>query len=95
MTNQSPASIKKAREYFYDLLTNCVPADEIIRAIVHDVMEYIPGDTARRDLLKWAAHHEALMQQGSKDIFHLEAFACKVMLCVKGLSSQFESMAFQ
>ncbi len=82
MAEQSPSKLLQAREMLYDLLTNCIPADVIMQTLVNELMKAL-DDQLKHEVAHWAAYYEHRMCQGSKDIFHLEAFVAKFMAVYK------------
>lgn len=82
MAEQSPSKLLQAREMLYDLLTNCIPADVIMQTLVSELMKAL-DDQLKHEVAHWAAYYEHRMCNGSKDIFHLEAFVAKFMAVYK------------
>jgi replication factor C subunit 3/5 len=72
----------QARDMFYELLTNCIPAGVIIETLTRELMKAM-DDTLKHELIHWAAYYEHRIQMGSKEIFHLEAFVAKIMSIYK------------
>lgn len=66
----------------YNLLTNCIPADVIMSTLVKELYKST-DDTLKHELTHWAAYYEHRIRQGSKEIFHLEAFVAKFMSIYK------------
>jgi len=50
--------------------------------LVRELMKPL-DDQLKHELIHWAAHYEHRLRQGSKEIFHLEAFAAKFMAIYK------------
>lgn len=75
---QSPQRLLVARAKVYELLTNCIPPDVIIRTLVRYLMAKT-DDTLKHRIIKWAAFYEHRMKCSSKPIFHIEAFLAKFM----------------
>ena len=67
---------------FYELLTNCIPADVIMTVLVRELMKAL-DDQLKHEVCHWAAYYEHRLQTGSKEIFHLEAFVAKFMAIYK------------
>jgi replication factor C subunit 3/5 len=82
LQDQSPAKLLQARDMIYELLTNCIPADVIIRTLTRELCKSL-DDGTKHELVHWAAHYEHRAQLGSKDVFHLEAFVAKFMAIYK------------
>ena len=79
---QSPARLLAAREKLYELIINCIPSDVIIKCLTAELMKNV-DDTLKHEIIQWAAFYEHRLCQGSKDIFHLEAFVAKFMSIYK------------
>lgn len=76
----NPDTMKKIRNHLYELLVHCVPPTEIFKRIltklcVKSDQQLIPHITEA------AAIYEARMQNGTKPIFHLEAFVAR-FICI-------------
>jgi len=82
LAEQTPACLLKVRGKLYELLTNCIPADVIIKALEKALSKNL-DDTVRHAMAQAAAHYEHRLCQGRKDIYHLEGFVAKFMACYK------------
>jgi replication factor C subunit 3/5 len=82
MSDQTPTKLLQAREMLYELLTNCIPADVILITLTRELMKSL-DDVLKHEVAYWAAYYEHRIVQGSKDIFHLEAFVAKFMAIYK------------
>lgn len=82
LQEQSPSKLLQSREMFYELLTNCIPAELILSTLLRELMKSL-DDTLKHDVVYWAAYYEHRICQGSKEIFHLEAFVAKFMALYK------------
>jgi len=82
MEEQSPSRLLMVRAKLYELLGNCIPPEIVIKALT-DVLLKRLDDQLRHQTVQWAAYYEHRMQQGSKPIFHLEAFVAKFMAIYK------------
>ncbi|KAH7464888.1 hypothetical protein PRIC1_005515 [Phytophthora ramorum] len=82
LQEQSPAGLLKAREMIYELLSNCVPSEVILKVLCRELMSRLDDDL-KHELIQWASYYEHRMQRGSKDIFHFEAFLAKFMTLYK------------
>ena len=80
--NQSPATMITARDMLYDLLTNCIPGDLILRTLIKNLFATVDDDV-KHEITYWAAFYEHRMQIGQKEIFHLEAFIAKFLSIYK------------
>ena len=79
---QSPQRLMAAREKLYELLVNCIPADVIIKTLTIELLKNL-DDSLKHEVVEWAAFYEHRLTQGSKEIFHLEAFLAKYMALYK------------
>jgi replication factor C subunit 3/5 len=82
LQEQSPAQLLVAREMTYELLSNCIPSDVILRVLCRELMKAM-DDTLKHETAHWAAYYEHRLCIGSKDIFHIEAFIAKIMAIYK------------
>jgi len=79
---QSPKRLLLVRNKVYELLVQCIPAEMILKKLTQVLLEN--ADTyLRYELTHWAAFYEHRIQQGSKPIFHIEAFVAKYMSVYK------------
>lgn len=60
------------------LVRQCIPADVIMRCLT-DVLLKRVDDQIKHEIIQEAAFYDHRMHQGSKAIFHLEAFVAKFM----------------
>jgi replication factor C subunit 3/5 len=82
LQDQSPIKLLQVRDMLYELLTNCIPADVILTTLTREIMRQL-DDTLKHEVSFWAAYYEHRICQGSKEIFHLEAFVAKFMAIYK------------
>ncbi|KDD75159.1 hypothetical protein H632_c836p0, partial [Helicosporidium sp. ATCC 50920] len=75
---QSPKRLYLVRGKLYELLVNCIPPEVIIRQLALELMPKL-DDELRASVAQHAAFYEHRMQEGSKAIFHLEAFVARFM----------------
>ena len=80
--DQSPQKLLRAREMLYELLTNCIPANIILKTLTRELFKSLDDDL-KHEVALWAAFYEHRILQGSKEIFHLEAFVAKFMSIYK------------
>ena len=66
----------------YDLLTNCIPSDVIMRVLVRELNKAV-DEPLKHEVVHLAAFYEHRICTGSKEIFHLEAFCAKLMSIYK------------
>ncbi|KAH3764292.1 Replication factor C subunit RFC3 [Pelomyxa schiedti] len=81
----TPRSLLLARQRLYELLTHCIPANLILEKMVFEILGKIDG-ALHAEVIKWAAHYDHQMRNGSKPIYHLEAFVAKSMALYKKYS---------
>jgi len=81
---QSAQRILDVRAKLYELIAHCIPPTLILKTIADRVVEQV-DETLKADVMHWAAFYELRMRQGSKKIFHLEAWVVKVMSLYKHL----------
>ncbi|BEJ14706.1 hypothetical protein CspHIS471_0404730 [Cutaneotrichosporon sp. HIS471] len=79
---QSPQRLLEVRAKLYELLSHCIPPAVVLKTISERIVDRV-DDELKPQIVHWAAHYELRMRQGSKKIFHLEAFCAKVMMVVK------------
>jgi len=82
IAEQSPKRLLQIRTKLYELLVHCIPPDLIIKKLTLILLENVDMNI-KYQLTKWAAFYEHRLQQGSKPIFHLEAFVAKFMAIYK------------
>jgi len=80
--DQSAKSLQLTREKLYELLTNCIPADVVLKTLTRQLVRRL-DDQLKHQIIRWAAFYEHRLQCGSKAIFHLEAFVAKFMSLYK------------
>ncbi|KAI8622567.1 replication factor C 3 [Chytriomyces sp. MP71] len=75
---QSPKRLQEIRSRFYELLTHCIAPEVILKTLLFDIMKLIDASIVP-EVICMAADYEQSMRQGTKPIFHLEAFVAKFM----------------
>jgi replication factor C subunit 3/5 len=76
LAEQSAKRLYLVRGRLYELLVNCIPPEVVLRRLAAELSRRL-DDELKRSTAELAAHYEHRLQQGSKAIFHLEAFvAC-------------------
>ncbi|GJQ15297.1 hypothetical protein GpartN1_g7088.t1 [Galdieria partita] len=75
---QNPKQLSSVRNKLYDLFCHAIPGDVIFRKITIHLLRMVDEEVAP-SICHWAAFYEHGMKQGSKEVFHLEAFLAKVM----------------
>ncbi|KAB8278507.1 cytochrome c oxidase assembly protein CtaG/Cox11-domain-containing protein [Aspergillus minisclerotigenes] len=78
LAERSPARLLQVRARLYDLLTHCIPPTTILKTLTFKLIAKV-DDALKPDVIKWSAFYEHRVTQGSKVIFHLEAFVAKFM----------------
>jgi len=78
VSEQSPNRLFEVRKRLYELLAHCVPTDAIFKGLLKFFLKNVDAELAPR-LVSLACHHEHRLTQGSKAIYHLEAFVAGVM----------------
>jgi replication factor C subunit 3/5 len=79
LQEQSPKCAMEVRGMLYELLAACLPSDFILKELMTRFIADQRDDALKRGVIAAAAHFESTMRQGSKDIFHLEAFVLRFM----------------
>ncbi|GAA6029713.1 hypothetical protein JCM8097_001015 [Rhodosporidiobolus ruineniae] len=82
LSAQTPEKLLEVRGMFYELLVHCLPAKLILSTITKRLLDRVHEDI-KPDVAYWASFYDHRLQQGNKHIFHLEAFAAKIMSIVK------------
>ncbi|GAB1204880.1 hypothetical protein APSETT445_003544 [Aspergillus pseudonomiae] len=78
LAERSPARLLQVRARLYDLLTHCIPPTTILKTLTFKLIAKV-DDALKPEVIKWSAFYEHRVTQGSKVIFHLEAFVAKFM----------------
>lgn len=86
LKEQTPRMAMEVRGNVYELLAACLPPDFIIKELVQKLIAGQRNDQVKQKAIAAAAHFESTMRQGSKDIFHIEAFILRFMADFKQAS---------
>jgi replication factor C subunit 3/5 len=78
LSEQSPRRLYQVRGKLYELLASCVPPEVVLRCLASELMRKL-DDELRRSTAVAAAGYEHRLQEGSKAIFHIEAFVARFM----------------
>ncbi|PSC71036.1 Replication factor C subunit 3 [Micractinium conductrix] len=78
MQEQSPKRLFQVRGKLYELLVNCIPPEVVLRRLAQALLPKL-DDEVKHSTAEDAAFYEHRMQEGSKPIFHLEAFLARFM----------------
>eukprot|EP00924_Labyrinthula_sp_SR-Ha-C_P006940 snap_masked-scaffold_8-processed-gene-5.34-mRNA-1 protein AED:0.00 eAED:0.00 QI:0/-1/0/1/-1/1/1/0/391 len=86
--SQSPQNLLNLRNGIYELLANCIPGNVIITRLCEEIVQRIQfrgfiGLKLKTEITKSASFYEKRMGQGTKDVFHIEAFLARFMLVYK------------
>jgi replication factor C subunit 3/5 len=81
MQEQTPKQIYIVRTKFYNLLTNCIPAEEILKCLTLQLFNL--DSQLQHVVIHWSAFYEHRIKTGTRPIFHLEAFIAKYMSSYK------------
>ncbi|KAI9223378.1 putative subunit of DNA replication factor C (RF-C) [Blastocladiella britannica] len=84
---QSAERLALIRPKLYDLIVHCIPPSIILRTLALDIALLMP-EVIRPAVLNHAAQYEYSLVQGTKPIFHLEAFVARVMSTYKRFQVQ-------
>lgn len=79
LQEQSPKMIMEVRGSIYELLAACLPPFFILKELLLRLIADQKDEALKEKAIAAAAHFEATMRQGSKDIFHIEAFVARFM----------------
>ncbi|KAK0613601.1 P-loop containing nucleoside triphosphate hydrolase protein [Immersiella caudata] len=82
VNDRTPARILTVRAQLYDLLTHCIPATNIIKTLAFKLVDLVDDDL-KGEVIMFAATYESRIKEGTKMIFHLEAFVVKIMKMVE------------
>ncbi|KAK4769921.1 hypothetical protein SAY87_030453 [Trapa incisa] len=82
MKEQSPKRLFQVRGKIYELLTNCIPPEIVLKRLLYELLRKL-DDELKHEVCHWAAYYEHRMHLGQKAIFHLEAFIAKFMSIYK------------
>ncbi|KAG8736476.1 Replication factor C (RF-C) subunit, partial [Ceratobasidium sp. 428] len=82
LQEQTPQRVMDVRAKLYELLTHCIPPTVIMKTIAERLLQVV-DDALKPDIMHWAAVYELRLRQGSKKIYHLEAWVIKVMSLYK------------
>jgi len=84
LQEQSPKCAMEVRGMLYELMAACLPSEFILKELLKKLIANQQHDAVKQRAIAAAAHFEATMRQGSKEIFHLEAFVLRFMADFKG-----------
>lgn len=79
LQEQSPKMAMEVRGNIYELMAACLPSDFIMKELLFKLIAEQRHDAVKQKAIAAAAHFESTLRQGSKDIFHIEAFILRFM----------------
>lgn len=82
LKEQSPKRLFQIRGKLYELLSNCIPPEIILKRLLGELLKKLDSEL-KHEVSYWAAYYEHRMRLGQKAIFHLEAFVAKFMSIYK------------
>ncbi|KAI8831608.1 P-loop containing nucleoside triphosphate hydrolase protein [Chytriomyces cf. hyalinus JEL632] len=82
VAEQTPKKLQEIRGRLYELLTHCIAPEIILKTLLFDIVKLVDV-TIVPEIILIAADYEQSMRQGTKPIFHLEAFVAKFMAIYK------------
>jgi replication factor C subunit 3/5 len=72
------ARLQDARMKVYELLAHCIPPDVILKKLCGELLRKIDFQL-QYEVVNWAAFYEHRVHQGTKPIYHIEAFMARFM----------------
>jgi len=88
LQEQSPKCAMEVRGMLYELMAACLPSEFILKQLLARLISEQRDDSVKQRAIAAAAHFESTMRQGSKDIFHLEAFVLRFMADLKAANTR-------
>ncbi|XP_015177361.1 PREDICTED: replication factor C subunit 3 [Polistes dominula] len=82
ITEQTPKKLLDIRKRLYELLTHLIPCDVILKGLLQECIKNCDFQL-KSEIIFIAAEYEHRMLNGSKPIFHLEAFIARFMAVYK------------
>lgn len=80
---QSPSRLQLVRGKLYELLANCIPPEKIMRTLLNQFLKQMKDDKSKARAAEIAALYAIRLAEGSKAVFHLEAFVANIMAELK------------
>lgn len=90
---QSPNRLLEVRGRIYELLIHCIPPDVIFKGLLKELVRNCDGQL-KCEVTRLAAYHEYRLGQGSKAIYHIEAFIAAFMAIYKKFLEESMSAMF-
>lgn len=72
----------------YELMAACLPSDFILKELLFKLISEPYNDAMKQQAIAAAAYFDSTMRQGSKDIFHFEAFVLRFMADYRTMSTR-------
>ncbi|XP_075812694.1 replication factor C subunit 3-like [Microtus pennsylvanicus] len=82
VSQQTPQRFLEVRRRLYELLTDCIPPEMIMKGLLSELLHNCDGQL-KGEVSQMAAYYEHRLQLGCKAIYHLEAFVAKFMALYK------------
>lgn len=82
LAEQSPKVLHDIRLMYYDILSQCISGETILREVVDTLMSSVPA-SVQTGVIHLAAKYDYNMRVGTKPVVHLEAFTAGVMQLLK------------
>lgn len=80
LKEQTPKALMDCRKKLYELLTSCIPPEVILKTMLDNLLQAVKGHAGLTErVIFTASHYEHTMRQGTKEIYHLEAFVARFM----------------
>ena len=74
---QSPQRLLLLRNKTYELITNCIPPQIVLKSLVMSLLRRVNNDQIKVEVVQTAAVFEHRLHTGAKPIFHIEAFMAR------------------
>lgn len=87
---KNPIDLLNLRTTLYDLLVQCVEPIKIMKSLFHTIFDYLgkstmnDRDDKKHQLVQILSKYENTLRQGSKPIYHIEAFCLDTVLLLNG-----------
>lgn len=87
LSEQSPKVLHDVRKMYYDVLSQCISGETVLREVVEGLVGSVPA-ALQPAIFQLAAKYDYHMRIGTKPIVHLEAFTAGVMQLLKAGTSR-------
>lgn len=78
LDDQSIKTLVEIRSIIFQMVSICIPPEDIIECILYELMKSVPSKTSCR-LAQKASEIISRLDSSSKAVFHIEAFVAKIM----------------